>query len=112
MEWLTTIFTMIIGILLRVIIPIAVTILFITILRWLDDRWKKEADLVGIAEVKVGNVGCWDIMNCSAEKRGRCLAYANQDKPCWQVFRKMDGRLQERCIGCDIFRHAPVPVAT
>lgn len=112
MDWLTTVFTMIIGILLRVVIPIAATILVITILKWLDDRWKKEADLVGAAEVKVGNVGCWDIMNCSAEKRQQCLAYASPDKPCWQVFRKTDGQLQERCIGCDIFKHAPVPVAT
>jgi hypothetical protein len=28
------------------------------------------------------------------------------------VFRNRDGRLQERCIGCDVFRHSPVPVTT
>ena len=63
MDWLTTVFTMIMGMLLRVIIPIAATILVITILKWLDDRWKNEADLEGSAVVKVGNVGCWDINN-------------------------------------------------
>ena len=111
MDWLTTVFTMIMGIILRVIIPIAATILVIAILKRFDDRWKKESDLDSPVVVKVGNVGCWDINNCSAEKREQCLAFANPDKPCWQVFREEDGRLQEECIGCDIFRHAPVPVA-
>ena len=111
MESLTTVIAMIMGVLLRVIIPLAATILIITILKWLDDRWKKNADLDETALVKVGNVGCWDIMNCSAENREQCLAYENPGKPCWQVFREKDGRLQERCIGCDVFRHAPVPVA-
>lgn len=111
MDWLTTVFTMVMGILLRVIIPIAATILVITVLKLLDDRWKKEADLDGSAVVKVGNVGCWEINECTAENRAQCLAYANPDKPCWQVFREENGHLQEECIGCDIFRHAPVPVA-
>lgn len=111
MESLTTVFAMIMGILLRVLIPIAATILVITILKRLDERWKKDADLDETAVVKVGNVGCWDIMNCSAKNRAQCLAYENPDKPCWQVLREKDGRLQERCIGCDVFRHAPVPVA-
>ena len=111
MDWLITVFTMIMGLLLRVIIPIAVTIFVVVILKWLDERWKKEADLDESAVVKVGNVGCWDINNCPAEKREQCLAYTNPDKPCWQVFREEDGRLQEQCIGCEIFRHAPVPIA-
>jgi hypothetical protein len=28
------------------------------------------------------------------------------------VFRNKNGRLQDRCIGCDVFRHSPVPVTT
>ena len=80
MDWLITVFTMIMGLLLRVIIPIAVTIFVVVILKWLDERWKKEADLDESAVVKVGNVGCWDINNCPAEKREQCLAYTNPDK--------------------------------
>ena len=112
MDELITVFAMILGVLLRIAIPIAATILLITVLKWLDERWKREADVESTAAVKVGNVGCWDINNCSAEQRARCQAYANPDKPCWQVFREKDGRLQERCIGCDIFRQAPEPVTT
>ena len=109
MDELITVLAMILGVLLRVAIPIAVTITFIKLLKWLDERWQQEA-VEGVTVVKVGNVGCWDINNCSAEQRAGCQAYANTDKPCWQVFREKDGRLQERCIGCDIFKHTPVPV--
>lgn len=109
MDELITVLTMILGLLLRVAIPIAVTITFIKLLKWLDERWQQEAE-EGATVVKVGNAGCWDINNCPAEQRAGCQAYANADKPCWQVFREKDGRLQERCIGCDIFKHTPVPV--
>jgi hypothetical protein len=110
MEWLTTVSTVILLLLLRVAIPIAVTITFIKLLKWLDERWKQEADLEGAKVVQVGNVGCWEINECPAEQRAACNAYNNPDKPCWQVLREKNGRLQERCIGCDVFRHAPVPV--
>ncbi len=110
MEWLTTVPAMILLVLLRVAIPIAVTLTFIKLLKWLDERWKEESDLEGDKVAQVRNVSCWEINECPAEQRAACKAYNNPDKPCWQVFRDKNGRLQERCIGCDIFRHAPVPV--
>lgn len=110
MEWLNTTVAVILLFLLRVGIPIAITIAFIGLLKWLDERWKKEADIESSQLVKVGNVGCWEINNCPEKKRAGCKAYNNPDKPCWQVFRDKNGRLQERCIGCDIFRQAPAPV--
>ncbi len=110
MEWLTTVYAIILLVLLRVAIPIAVTITFIKVLKWLDERWQKEADLESAQVIKVGNVGCWEFNNCSEAQRESCMAYNNPDKPCWQVFREKNGRLQERCIGCDVFRHAPVPL--
>jgi hypothetical protein len=110
MDWLTTSFAVFLLLVLRVAIPIAVTIAFIGLLKWLDERWKKEADVEGGQLVKVGNVGCWEINNCPEEMRAGCKAYNNPDTPCWQVFRDKDGRLRERCIGCDIFIQAPAPV--
>jgi hypothetical protein len=109
MEWLTTASAIVLLILLRVAIPVAVTITFIKLLKWLDERWKRESDLEGAQEVQVENIGCWEINNCPAEQRAVCQAYNNPDKPCWQIFREKNGRLQERCISCDVFRHAPVP---
>ena len=110
MEWLTTTFAMILGIILRVAIPIIVTLLIIKLLRWFDERWKQEADIEAAPLVKAGNIGCWDIHNCPEDKRAACEAYQNPDTPCWQVHREKNGRLQERCLGCDVFRHAPLPV--
>ena len=110
MDELITTLVVVLGVLLRVAIPIAVTFTFIRLLKWLDERWQQEADLKSTTAVKAGNIGCWDVNNCSEELRAGCQAYANPETPCWQVFREKDGRLQERCIGCDIFKHAPVPV--
>jgi hypothetical protein len=111
MEWLTTTFSVILLFLLRVLIPIAITIAFIGLLKWLDERWKKEADVEESQVLKIGNAGCWEINNCPDEERAGCKAFQNPDQPCWQVFRDKNGRLQESCIGCDIFRQAPIPVA-
>ena len=111
MEWLPTTLAIFLGILIRVAVPLIVTFLFVFFLKRLDERWKRESDLDGQL-VKAGNVGCWDINKCPQEKRADCKAFQNPDTPCWQVFREKNGRLQERCIGCDVFRHAPVPVTT
>lgn len=109
MEWLPTTYALILGILLRLALPILATVLIVFLLKRVDERWKRDAD-VGAQIVKPGNVGCWDVNNCPEENRAACKAYQNTDMPCWQVFRRDDGRLQERCIGCDVFRHAPVPI--
>ena len=45
MEWLPTTLAMILGILLRIAVPVLVTILFVFLLRKLDERWKAESDL-------------------------------------------------------------------
>jgi hypothetical protein len=111
MDWLTTTLAMILGLLLRVAIPIAATILLIIVLKWVDERWKREADLEGKEVFQARNIGCWEIKNCSAEQIAKCRAYANPDMPCWQIFREKNGRLQERCKDCDVFRHSPIPAA-
>jgi hypothetical protein len=112
MEWSTITFAMILGILLRIAVPILVTFLIFTILKRLDERWKREVDIDPGQLVYAGNPGCWDIHNCPEDKRAACKAYQNPDTPCWQVHREKNGRLQERCLGCDVFRHAPLPVTT
>jgi hypothetical protein len=110
MEWPTTVSAIILLIFLRVAVPIAITVIFIKLLKWLDERWKKEADLDGSQAVQIGNIGCWDINKCPAKLREECRAFNDPDKPCWQIFRDKNGRLQEKCIGCYVFRHSPTPV--
>ena len=38
-----------------------------------------------------------------------CAGYQSE-QPCWQAFREENGYLQERCLGCDVFQQAPIPV--
>lgn len=98
--------TFILGILVRVGLPLAVTVGIFYVLRRLDERWRREALAVPVAPRKP----CWEIKGCSEEKRKKCPATAQPKISCWQVFRTKDGLLREDCLGCDVFRQAPVPV--
>lgn len=113
MDGLMSILAVILGLLLRLGIPVLATILIILWLRHLDEEWKGQADReqarAGIV-LRARNPGCWKINNCPPERRANCPAFANPDMPCWQVFRAKDGRLLDTCLGCEIFRGAPVPV--
>ena len=94
------------GMVLRLGIPLVVTIGVIVLLRRLDQRWQKESQVVPV--VPMGKP-CWEIKGCSKEKVKGCAAAANPQIPCWQVFRSREGFLREQCIGCETFRKAPVP---
>jgi hypothetical protein len=113
MDELLTIIIFLAGVLVRIGIPVAITVGLIWLFRQLDARWKRDAALGkrSAPAYAVGNSGCWEVHGCSEENRKRCPAYAQLDTPCWQVFRKEDGRLKERCIGCQVFASAPVPVS-
>jgi hypothetical protein len=98
------------GVVLRLAIPIAITLAFIWALRRLDERWQAEAK-PDTELVQVKNPGCWKINKCTPEMRARCNAYAHPETPCWQYFREQNhGHLQERCLGCKVFKEAPAPV--
>jgi len=105
---INTFLLLVFGTLLRIGIPVAVTILVIALLRRLDRRWQKESQSLPV--VPAGGKPCWEIKGCSAEKRKRCPAAAQTGSPCWQVFRSKSGALREDCLGCNVFRQAPVPV--
>jgi hypothetical protein len=94
------------GLLLRLGIPIAVTALVLVFLHRLDKRWQKEA--LALPIVPAGKP-CWEIRGCTNEMKKNCLAVSRPKTPCWQVFRTRDGVMKEACLGCDVFRQAPVP---
>jgi hypothetical protein len=112
MESAGEIFAVLVGWLLRIGLPLAVTVLVVWWMRRMDERWKAQAEreqaLAGV-RVQARNTGCWDVHQCPPERRAACPAYADPDRPCWQVFRQADGRLRERCLLCSVFRRAPVP---
>jgi hypothetical protein len=100
---------LVLGILLRIGLPLASTAVLFFLLRRLDERWRKEARVFPVA---VPGKPCWEIKGCSKAKIDNCPAAAQPKVPCWQVFRSKNGVLKETCLGCEVFRQAPVPVRT
>ena len=112
MEGPSTVGLIVIGILIRFGLPLAVTILVIWFFRRLDARWQAEAEQQLKAQATlamVERIPCWDQRHCPPERRASCPAYAQKEVPCWQVHRDKIGRLQEACLGCDVFLKAPIP---
>jgi len=108
METITATLAVITGFALRLAIPIAITAIAITFLKRLDIRWQAEAEEQLLLPV-VKKVKCWEINNCTAEMRAACAGYQSE-QPCWQALREENGYLQDRCLGRDVFKQAPVPV--
>jgi len=96
-----------IGLLLRIGIPLAVTVLIIYLLGRLDRRWQKEARAIPLISPEKA---CWEIKGCPPENQKACAAAAQPKIPCWQVFRSKEGILKETCLGCEVFRRAPAPM--
>jgi hypothetical protein len=104
---MNTALVFVIGVLLRIGIPLALTSVIFYLLRRLDERWQKEAQVIPVA---VAGKPCWEIKGCSAQKKKACPAFAQPKVPCWQVFRAKDGVMKEACLGCAVFRLASAPV--
>lgn len=108
METNTAILAVITGFAVRLAIPVCITAVAIYFLRRLDTRWKVEAEQQLQLPV-VEKPKCWEVHGCSAEMRESCKGFQSE-QPCWQTFRKENGYLKESCLGCDVFRKAPIPV--
>jgi hypothetical protein len=113
MEGVYTIILVVAGFVLRLGVPIAVTVLLAWFFRRLDARWEAEAEAQRArseAMIAAG-VPCWQINNCTEANFKDCPAYAEPDTACWEHFRDRTGNVREDCIGCGIFRRrAPASV--
>jgi len=105
METITSLLALIAGLLIRLAIPIALTMMLILILRKLDARWQAEAQ---IPQPAMQAIECWKIKGCSPEQRKYCVAY-QATLPCWQAKRLPNGYLREECLSCEVFIEAPMP---
>jgi hypothetical protein len=111
METTSPVLIVLIGILLRFGLPILLTVLVAYFLRRLDTRWQEEAQKQMVNSPRLIPVNpCWEVNNCSPEKKYQCRAFINPDVPCWQQFRSADGLLREGCLNCSVYRNAPAPV--
>jgi len=108
MENWNVLLAIITGMVLRIGLPIAATALAILFLRKLDNRWRAEAKQNLLVPVVATSQPCWDVKKCSPEQRKNCPASKQTASPCWQFFRNEQGTLKETCLGCEVFRHAPL----
>ncbi len=105
METITSILALLTGLLIRLAVPIVLTVILIFLLRKLDARWQKEAQFPALA---VQKPECWKVKGCSPEQIARCTA-AKSPLPCWQITRLPNGYLREECLTCDVFIQTPMP---
>jgi hypothetical protein len=104
MQSLNSTLALLVGLAIRLVIPIAITVIAVHFLRRLDERWETEArELPPVVQ----KPKCWEVRGCPPEPRAACLAFKS-DLPCWQVFRLPNGYLREQCLICTVFVRAPV----
>jgi hypothetical protein len=97
---------LVVGLLLRLGIPIGLTLLLAWYLRRLDAHWRAEAAQNGqrFAFIVPGATPtCWEFNNCSPERRAKCPAAQNNGRPCWEYFAH-DGQLAPLCAACEYRR--------
>lgn len=118
---------------LRLGIPIAVTLTIAYFLHRLDARWEKEARLeqetgrvtekaekkkvVSLPQpampapmpIALDSYGkpCWEIKDCDSIETADCPARQDPSVPCWQARRQQEGRIPVDCYHCEIFLAMP-----
>jgi hypothetical protein len=102
-----TLFTLLLGLSVRILLPVGLTVLAVALLRRLDRRWQK--DVLALPVIDRPAKPCWEVRGCPAESKRACPAAAAPQIPCWQFFRNKDGIMKEDCLTCDVFRQAPAP---
>lgn len=66
-------------------------------------------DLIHIKKISIEGIKklleyapCWEITECSEEKRNKCTAYVDKTRPCWELNRTIcnreSGKLCEDCV--------------
>lgn len=100
---------------LRLGIPLAITLGIGYALRRLDARWEaeavtfreQEAAPVELQALKTVDQPCWEVKGCDEDSRAKCPACKAWDIPCWVARLRATGRLPAECHGCEIFSLSP-----
>ena len=110
MDGVTIFGGVILGFLIRIGIPVVLTMLLAWILRKLDAQWRDDAisyreEAITKAEQDIyytiwARNPCWENNDCSPETRLKCKAYQQNEKPCWEVYRT-NGSYSKNCESCE-----------
>jgi hypothetical protein len=114
METFYSVFIVLGMFLLRLGLPLTITIAVAYGLRRLDARWEAEAQAQQLAtnpqvDLRPVEQPCWVVKNCPESLYTQCIAYHHSDQPCWMVFNRSMGVTPSRCFKCALFaRKIPV----
>jgi len=104
---------------LRLGVPLAITLAVGYLLLRLDRKWQAEAwaewesnrleggeqveQAAGAAPALVGKQPCWELKECSQAVHEQCPAFKRPNIPCWLARRRAEGRLPAACYDCELF---------
>jgi hypothetical protein len=94
------------GLLLRLGVPVLLLVGMVWLMRRLDARWQAEAGQPSAA-IRPPALKCWEVHQCSLERRATCVVPHHPEVPCWQQFRDRDGNLRAGCLTCELFASLP-----
>jgi hypothetical protein len=98
---------------LRLGVPVAITIGAVHLFRRLDIRWQTQDWQHWTARLEAaGGVTarkwlsrlanrCWDENSCEPSAVAKCSAHAHQSIPCWMARRAAEGLLPAKCHQCE-----------
>ena len=135
MEGQSNVLLIILLFIMRLGIPVLVTVAIAYGLRRLDARWQAEAEAkaqtksvvpqapqpkparigngitIPLRQPVAGAAGqpCWSLKGCSELMRANCAAFHQPNVPCWSARMNAEGRLPEGCKDCKVYQPtAPV----
>ncbi|MCS7220109.1 MAG: hypothetical protein RML36_03340 [Anaerolineae bacterium] len=89
--------------LVRLGVPLVITLAIAHALRWLDIRWQAEAVKARETAQALLQEPCWAHRGCTQERRSLCPAFQRPDLPCWAARRLREGQLPAECYNCRRF---------
>jgi hypothetical protein len=101
--------------LLRIGVPLGLTLVVAYFLRRLDARWQAEAwaeweashsqeEVIAKAKLlQPSEACCWSQKGCDEAARANCATPKQPDIPCWLARRRSEGKLPAECYNCAQF---------
>ena len=101
-EFWSDTFVVISMFLLRVGVPIALTI---ALGKWLEKKLAPRAEKpIARPNSKIIQLHCWDIKRCAPSVRAQCSAYKHPELPCWLAIQADGGHVRAECFTCALYK--------
>ncbi len=104
---------------LRILVPLGITLILGYLLNRLCERWQAEAEAGSRTWVQTERAAegmrpalriapppdapCWVVQDCDPPSRANCPAYLQSEIPCWLARLKAEGALPSSCPTCPLF---------